>query len=199
MSARKRPRHEGGPSIFHDVLEMHITSPGCIQYCEDPADGIDKKALHANQALLVALRKLQPNMSFLQKTLEAALLDLAKRRGWSDEYTFAEKVAKRIRCMCRHVYQAISKKKIPAWVCSFFPEDDGSTPTLEVSSNTPPSGPAADPGYIVGWDSEQQAAWRRERTSKLKEWTRKITPGPEPHSPCTATWPDNYTHEVSEC
>ena len=203
MASPVRSRYHGAQEALTTVLREHVTSKTSVKYGERPADLLHKPSLKTHRGLLVALRTLQGNMSFPQKAMEASLRQLefddlqAEQKG-----EFATVVAKRIRLMCAHCHAALSKATTPKWARELFDTATTSAPTAPSASTTTTTAPAptatdaAKKQYMVGWDAEQDMAWRKLPGISKKEYSRDIKPGDEDHHPCRATWPDGFQHEA---
>ena len=117
-----------------DVLAAYFTTPVKVNYKSFGAQvhtaKVQRKELRVHAALLQALMKLQKNLSFAPMMMKDALLEVAKRNEtkWrftgtdADEFSCA--VGVRLRCMCRHVTQAMCKPRPPQWVVDLFTTSD---------------------------------------------------------------------------
>ena len=116
----KRPRWSGEDGLVH-ILAAYISSPVRVSYGERLGRSrLDARVLVTHAPLLQALRRLQPNLSFSQAPMKAALAEVAEQNAVTWRLTpgeidkFSEKVAKRIRTMCAHM--AAAQRKNPKWV-----------------------------------------------------------------------------------
>eukprot|EP00969_Alexandrium_andersonii_P040893 1792737-Alexandrium_andersonii.AAC.1 len=64
-----------------------------------------------------------------------------------------------------------------------------------------PPTPKHTPEYYVGWDSEVQKAWRArvgaDGTVGKRDYTTMLS-NDTPNTPITATWPDHFSHTITE-
>ena len=168
-----RHRYAGSAGELAAVLRPFADSPGWLAYEEKHCAGaVQPKVLLVKGALLNALKSLQDNLSFAQKSMLDAcrIIGEEQKVAWrlsaADAKQQPEVLARRLRLACRHIAQARARGKPPAWVKQL----------LEAS--TLASAPAAPSEWVFfGWDIEQEAAWRatgdkharREHTTKMEE------------------------------
>jgi hypothetical protein len=101
--------------------------------------GVDKNVLLSHKAMLLKLKGISPNMSFVPLSMKSALKTIAleNKVAWkfsdADCEDFGTSVGTRIRTMCRHVSQALLKTSPPAWSRAF---SDASSASGAASSSS---------------------------------------------------------------
>jgi hypothetical protein len=109
------------------VLQTYMTSPGRI-----PPYGkkLERNIIVEHRKLLIGLRNIQDNLSFPTAMVKKALLEVAesKMATWrfskADCEQLACDVGARVRCMCRHLAQALGKTPPPKWVSQVLDKQD---------------------------------------------------------------------------
>jgi hypothetical protein len=262
--SKKRPRLQtaNGNKDLEAVLMEFFVAPNMISYGEGHDDSkLNKAALIKAAPLLRKLRALQPNCSFAPVTMKNALVHVAveQQRRWAfsaaDIESFSTAVGKRLRTMCRHWMQALTRPTPPKWAqdvagpiahaAAAVSDDDKGEGSEEGDDEEEDSEAKADqsdeldgdreeeeeeqeekslskrpaaaslakpvvPGvdstgavelkFWVGWDSEQNLAWRTMvgDKSKRKEFTNTISvPEGKPDIALViATWDDGWSKEI---
>jgi len=130
-------------------------------------------------------------------------------------------IAKRLRLAMRHISQALSKSKKPAWVLQIFEEEQRQQqqaveaeaeqeqpiePQQEqaIEEQEAATDLEAESWPFWGWDVEMRHAWRAktaggEGRHSCKEISNNIVkpPGAQPHSPMLAAVPDGHRYALS--
>ena len=137
---------------------------------------IDKKTLVQHAKLLSRLGTIAPNFAFTAAAIRSALLGVAsmKQQAWGfsdgDCKQWSCDLQERLRRMCRHVAQAKIKPTPPKWLAFVLSQtgavdatsgcvaEDDLPAALPKTGQPPPADQQA--AYLVGWDGEQEAAWR---------------------------------------
>jgi hypothetical protein len=207
MSSQSRPRFDAAQqSDLEAVLFEYLSRPNKIAYGEKIDDSkVDKNELRKHFPLFVQLKTLQENMAFAPLVMKNSLCSVAEKNKakWkldsSDITSFTTKVGARIRTMCRHLSQACSRAKPPAWASEFMElcgaedegeesaEDEGEESEEEEDEEAEEE-EAED--FVFGWDSEMNLAWRLkpgEPPSK-KEYSKSIVVKPNSKPEAYATW-----------
>ena len=103
-------------------LMSELTVPTLINYGEGHDNAkVEPRHIVKVASLMRKLKTLQPNCSFAPVLMQDALRDVASQRAsaWKfteeDKESFSSCVGKRLRTMCRHWVQALSRKKPPRW------------------------------------------------------------------------------------
>lgn len=155
-----RKRFGGTADALALVLTPSLKTPGSIKYSADLKGKVNVPTLKEYKDLLLSLHKLQPNMSFTQKSMQDAVNVVlkSKNKTWklskSECKSFAAVVSNRIRAMCRHLHVAMHKKKAPDWVSELgFDMDSG----MQASIAGDDEGTGADQeGHEEGGEEEEK-------------------------------------------
>ena len=109
--------------VLPQVLETHIRKPISVDYAEDIQTAkTDSKKLREHGSLICALEGCHEPLIFSQSLMASCLVRVAEKKHakWKLEgeelQSFAERVAKRIRCMCNHYITARRRPNRPRWV-----------------------------------------------------------------------------------
>ena len=142
-----------------DALRPFVSSVSWLKYGEDLVKSpLQQEVLTAHKEMLASLHKLSPNLSFTKKAVEEVLQLLATEKGFevlsTEELTqdWVVTNAKRLRCACRHVGQALLKKPQPKWLALIVaslpasPDAMGSTPEPADPGDVHQPGQGAEPG-----------------------------------------------------
>ena len=105
-------------------------------------ENVETSSIHPNllaplDDLWRKLKKEQANLSLHQSELEAVFKPLthdAWRLTAGDILDWTETMGKRVRCACRHIQQAASKKTCPRWVQNLIVPDAVHAPGLAAAS-----------------------------------------------------------------
>jgi len=165
-------------------------------------------------------------MAFTPLCMKTVLFNIAKenQKAWrftdKDLDDFSSEVAQDIRLMCRHFSQAMSKGSLrPKWVDHVLGEqapppppgvlgkrqDEEEEEEVEEEQASPkqlskkPAAANAGLHYFVGYDSEEQVAWRAKGASGPKEFTKCFfePANAQPDDSMLAKWPDGFVHELA--
>ena len=84
------------------------------------------KLLGKYKLMIQDLQELQPNLSFTQSQMIAAMATVQQDKKWTDGFKDTQEakhhgktIAKRIRAACRHVQQGVGRKQRPKWVVDY--------------------------------------------------------------------------------
>ena len=170
-----RDRVSGGIDALAALLADAALKPGWFQYEEDLKTAtVNSKTLEKHGAVFVKLREAQENLAFSQKELAAALKKIAASKAWpltTKEFDeLAAVTARRLRCACRHVSQALGRSSWPKWLENIFGEkpaddegedDEGCNAEEGEEEEAEVDIEEADPEWpYCGYDQELQVAWR---------------------------------------
>ena len=187
-SMAPRPRFQDVAALV-GVLKRFVTRPDFIHYEPNLVSKLNHKALVGSRDLLVALRDLNPGLSFTQKMMKVALSQVYKEQwALSDEQRkrWEDVIAKRVRAMCRHLSQ--SARRPPIWYrLHFWREGDAKVAdgeedvgdSFEFSFNEDESdhldsdNEVADEGFY-GWCYDHANAYRRIDKKTPRLWAREI-------------------------
>ena len=123
-----RQRFEGGSEQLYNTLKTLLPTPRAIvSYAETSKAKRKKPLLQAQSAVLTALFKLQPTLSFRRSTFAAALLQHSQKESWlatffhnttKEEQLWVKVSSKRLMAMCRHASQALLQARGPScnWI-----------------------------------------------------------------------------------
>ena len=113
-----RKRHDDDDTLQR-ILAGYFTTPTHVGDYDDKR--VDKHKIIKHKALMIQLRDLQPNLSFVASKMRKVVSQIANDNAetWrltpAERQDFAHKAEKRVRAMCRHFAQALSKAKPPSW------------------------------------------------------------------------------------
>ena len=114
-----RPRYVGGGKLEQILMEC-ARRPGWVRYAESPGQKARTDLLLMHKEMLRKLCDASPTLAFTQNSMERALVEVHKSKGWSltgeQLADWKTSVAKRIRCMCRHVMKARRRDTVPPWL-----------------------------------------------------------------------------------
>lgn len=158
-----RATFQGSGDELCSTISQYATERGFLSYRVDGKVDVDK--LRMSAALLVALRALQPNLSFQKRKMEAAMASVLKdcRGGWpadvrgDQEESWIQVSACRLRLMCRHVRQAEIRGGCVNWYRDIFGESSPAVP-----SDPPPEPASAAAEALPAMAQEAPAAMAQE-------------------------------------
>jgi hypothetical protein len=187
----KRARYSGDEKASADAVSQALKSAVFFKYPEAVAGKIDPSMLKKAGPLLQALLKVQPNLSFTRTMVMKAMELLLKERGseWDikpDEHaTWCRSSTNRLRCMCRHLYQALRRKPVPKWVADVVGEvcldtgaddDDGQDNTENADDEEVHEGEESEDEAChdeEGGEEEEEPAPKRPRSTTKGKSTPK--------------------------
>jgi len=151
MATKRRGRSgtwKGSSEKLAEVLEPYVPTKQFLIYSEDMDDGRqDVKTIKKHKDMLVALRTLSPNLSFSRETVEDALNEIAKDSTTLKNVpdNWAHGMSKRVKTICRHTSQILSRTQVPTWATELF----GATADDKQG--------AGEEDFLIGfdWDSQQ--------------------------------------------
>ena len=166
QKATKRETWPGDAEYLASVLMPYVTKPNFLVYGTDPEkDKLDKSVITQQAPMLRQLKELQPNLAFKGSTLRRALAHVLQSRdtiAWfgSDAKmmeSWIETQALRIKCLLRHLSQAIFKARgaHSSWISSVMqppqkmlpqpdpPQPDPSLAETQLVLSSPEKDPAA--------------------------------------------------------
>ena len=158
------------PPSLRLIITDYFDKPNKLSYGEGHDNSMcDKKALIAAKPLLLALKRLQPNCSFTPLSMQSACRIAAQehKNAWKfsemDIESFASKVSKQIRTMCRHLTQAIGPSKPPKWAQQF------EVVTIDGAAAASATAEEKDEEQEVGADVDDEDAQEEEEEEEEEE------------------------------
>ena len=114
-----RARFESSAEELQEAIHPFIRNTGFIQYVDNFTGAkINVKEIQLHKKLILALYRLQPNLSFKKLTLQKALEGVAVNRKFGLDNKmltqWASDMDLRVRVMLRHVAQSRADK--PWWI-----------------------------------------------------------------------------------
>ena len=149
--ARERPRFSGTAEQLADAIAPSALSAVWLQYPEDCKTArLNMNVLRRHRRLLQALTRLMASLSFRKRDLEQAMSIVRERRSpnWGialrdhEHGDWDATMAKRLRCMCRHLSQARSRRR--SWVQEYEPDFAGELAVLQAMENEEAVAPEQD-------------------------------------------------------
>ena len=172
--APKRHRYQGTPLAIAEAISSHIVRPGSIQYVENLSSAkLDTALIMKYQTMWVRLKALCSNCSFPQNSMLAAMqIVLEREKGMPQFQHMSEEEDKdwvktmeaRIRCMGRHIQQALCRKSRPTWVKQLFSEVAGAAAAGEASG-----GDKGEEGKDAEEQQEEEQAGEQEEEGEEEE------------------------------
>jgi len=106
------------------VLSRYADRPAFVDYGEDASQPPVPRKCQAHAELVNELRELSPTLNFSQSLLEQSLQQVAESKGFSFgtdavRADYLQSVARRLRCLMRHVRQTEIKSPRAAWLRVF--------------------------------------------------------------------------------
>ncbi len=109
-----------------EIIARFATKPNFVEYGEKK-EGVQNDLIEPHREICRALYQLNSKLTFSQTDMKTVLTEVADPVKWPRPLTsietvdFAERMAKRLRRMCRHLAQ--SKIKNVQWALSLLDED----------------------------------------------------------------------------
>ncbi len=206
MAVCGRTRFGGTPEDIANVLEPHVTKPLWIEYPEKFLSRVQPTKLGQHADVLAELSLLQPNLSFTQKDMVAAMVIAGSRVEKIRKFKWKEgeleiwqdACARRVRTLCRHCSQNMAKSAGSSWVKVV------QKAIAEAKKRAKKETPQAEPPkqeYVFGYDAEAEVAWRCTTTDpEQKEYSTQLE-APEDSAdtdPVRAIFEDGSTLDVDE-
>ena len=231
-----RPRYQGSGSTLAERLAPFARQPTFIAYEEDPKIAkLQADKILAQKSIIQILYAEQRNLSYTKLMLEDVFLKIHEMKKKDKEHRdqerktnpelppinwvlddkhvkdWKETVVRRLRCMCRHISQALTKSVSTPWLALLGLEVDSaaSRECAEVSAAVgQPSSPKMrrrlthkrSEEYYYGFDAEQRQAWRQAHGEDLREMAEVLfePEDAQPTSKMMARWKDKHEHVISE-
>ena len=127
-STSSRPRFAGDGESLKEIFSEFFTTPTKVTYGEDSKTAkVDKREIAKCMPLLLRLVALQSNLAFTPMSVKTALAEMAEgKEEWhfdsKDIDHFSSTMSNRVRCLCRHVSQALIKGQPPKWALPLLPD-----------------------------------------------------------------------------
>ena len=158
MQSFTAERWHGDRGALVAIFKRYVTEPSWFKYDEDmETSSVQPNLLAPLGDLWRKLKKEQANLSFPQSELEAvfkSLIDDTWKLTAAEILDWKKTMGKRVRCACRHIQQAASKKTCPRWVQNLIEPDTVNAPGLAAASAS-----ATTPDTYK-WDAELKRYYR---------------------------------------